>query len=269
MKLILFLLIATTLTASHPALKRLQYGRDWVYQSILINGEEVYQSTCASGGEKVIEERYEKIKQVLDQFKRPFTVLDLGANNGYFSLRILQDFDAVCVVVDETERLTDICTLNTDTNRLIHLRKQFSKDDIKELKKREHFDVVLALHVLHHVDDWKSWIDTLFQLGSEVIIETPSINDPINMHPNTKRLANHLTSLPMGKEIGRFPRKDDFDHMLWFSPNQKAAKRLGILPSTFLKLSGAYPKRSYVNELNKKHGSDQWILQGIDINQLN
>lgn len=253
-----------SLSASHPVMNRLQYGRDWMYQSILINGQEIFRSPCASGGGETIEQRYETIKQVLKQISHPFTVLDLGANNGYFSLRIAHDFDAVCVVVDGTERLTDICTLNSDTNRLIHLQKYFTKNDIRELARREHFDVVLALHVLHHVDDWKTWVNTLFELGDEIIIETPSINDPINKFPHTKQLAIYLTSLSHGIEIGRFPREDDFDHMLWFSQRGRSLDRLGILPSTFLHLSGGYPRRSYVEELNQKFGSDQWILQGID-----
>ncbi|MFZ0566167.1 MAG: methyltransferase domain-containing protein [Chlamydiales bacterium] len=255
----------SSLFASQPVMKRLGYGRDWVYQPILINGEKVFQSRVGNA----FEQRYETIKQILSRIDGPFTVLDLGANNGYFSLRIAHDFDAVCVLVDGTERLSDICTLNTDTNRLIHIQKYFKKNDIRELARREHFDVVLALHVLHHVDDWMTWVNTLFELGDEVIIETPSVNDPINQFPRTKQLAIYLTSLSNGVEIGRFPRKEDFDHMLWFSQRGRSTGRVGILPSTFLHLStGGYPKKSYVEELNRKFGTDKWVLQGIDYTPL-
>lgn len=260
----LLTLLTATINAEHPALKRLKYGPDWIYQSIVINGEEVFHSPCESGGGEVVELRYEALKPILSTFDRPFTVLDLGANNGYFSLRILRDFDAVCVVVDGTERLSDICSLNTETNRLIHLQKYFTKHDLQALAAREHFDVVLALNVLHHVDDWSAWVQKLFQLGDEVIIETPSENDPINRFAQTKELARYLTSLPEGSLIGQFPRHDDLDYMLWFSHKRVGANRLGILPSTFLDLSGAFPKRSYVDELNQKYGRDQWVLQGVD-----
>lgn len=249
---------------AHPAAKRLQYGRDWNYQPIIINGEEIISSINASGGSEIIQKRYEAIKHVLDQYDRPFTVLDLGANNGYFSLQIAKDFDAVCVLVDGTERLTDICTLNTNTNKLIHLQKNFTKQDIIELGSHEHFDVILALHVLHHVDDWRTWVNTLFVLGDNVIIETPSENDPINRFEHTKQLARYLTSLPNGVQIGSFPRGDTYDHMLWFCQNRADTKRLGILPSTFLLLNGGFPKKSYVEEINAKHGADAWILQGVD-----
>ena len=249
---------------AHPAMKRLRYGPDWDYQPILINGEEVYTSRNASGGSTIIQERYAAIKQVLSQYDRPITVLDLGANNGYFSLKIAEDFDACCVLVDGTERLTDICTLNAERNRVIHLQKRFNKADIQELARREHFDVVLALHVLHHVDDWKAWVHTLFALGDNVIIETPSVDDTINRWEHTKQLARYLTSLPSGVEIGTFPRNGVYDHMLLFSQTGVSTGRVGIVPSTFFRFSGAFPTRSYVQELDTRHGKDRWVLQGID-----
>lgn len=258
---------------AHPALKRLCYGPDWVYQSIYVNGEEVYHSNNASGGSHIIQSRYEAIKKVLDQYDRPFTVLDLGANNGYFSLKIAEDYDTVCVMVDRSERLADICALNTERNKIIYLQKDFKKNDIWELVRSEHFDVILALLVLHHVDDWRSWVDGLLQLGDNVIIEIPPVDDPINKNPKTKELATYLTKQPQAVEIGRFLRGEGiYDHMLWFCQNSistlRQKGRQGILPETFSKLSGAFPRRSFVEEMHQKiikqYGTDKWILQGID-----
>ena len=56
--------------------------------------------------------------------------------------------------------------------------------------------------------------------------------------------------------------------MLWFSQRNRSWGRIGILPSTFLRLSGGYPKKGYVEELNQKFGVDRWILQGIDFSPL-
>lgn len=64
--------------------KRLKYSTWWNYQSIIVNGKVIYDTKQVSGGEQIIWERYEAMKQVLDQYKRPFTVLDIGANNGFF-----------------------------------------------------------------------------------------------------------------------------------------------------------------------------------------
>ena len=60
------------------------------YQDIFINGETV------ATGYRMCAERYEAIKKVLDKYKRPITVLDIGASQGYFSFRIASDYPSVC-----------------------------------------------------------------------------------------------------------------------------------------------------------------------------
>ncbi|NGX53782.1 MAG: tRNA (mo5U34)-methyltransferase [Chlamydiae bacterium] len=270
--LVCFCIFSDQTVFGHPAMKRLKYGRDWAYQSIIVNGDEIFKSINASGGSWIIYDRYEAIKSVLKQYNRPFTVLDLGANNGFFSIKIAEDFDAVCVMIDGSERLTDICTLNTERNKIIHFQKHFNHAEIVELSKQEHFDVILALHVLHHVDNWRGWVDTLFQMGDNVIIETPSADDPINKFEHTKQLARYLTSLPNAVQIGAFPRHDKFDHMLWFCQNNngfnQAPFRLGIKPTSFFKFNGRFPTQSYVHELDgiikNQCGDVSWVLQGVD-----
>lgn len=254
----------------HSAEKRLKYGRDWMYQPILINGVEVLKSSNASGGSQIIYDRYRAIQQVLNLYQKPFKVLDLGANNGFFGFKIAEDYEAMCVLVDGTERLTDICILNTDYNKVIHLKKMFNKNDIAMLSQREHFDVVLALLVLHHVDDWKAWAEALFKLADNVIIEFPNVDDPINQTEQTKQLARFLISLPSGVTIGSFPRGNSYDRMIWFCQNSnfQSPSKLGIDPSTFTLFNGSFPSKSYVDEVGKKiqrdYGNRKWLLQGID-----
>lgn len=273
MKLLCLFLTVISFSLFGSVAKRLQYGNDWNYQTILVNGKEVQTSYNASGGSQIIYDRYEAIRGVLKQYNRPFTILDLGANNGFFSLKIAEEFDAVCVMVDGSERLTEICTLNTDRNKIIHFQKRLTQADIIKLAELEHFDVVLSLLVLHHVDNWRLWLDALFKMSDNLIIETPAINDPINKQENTKKLASYLTALPSGKQIGQFPRGQGInDHMLWFCQNQKSfdvpAKQWGISPATFFLFNGAYPTKSYVNEIDGKIKAQNkgkgWVLQGVD-----
>jgi hypothetical protein len=52
------------------------------YQDILVNGENI------KSGIRVCENRYQIIEEyILKNFKRPFTLLDLGSAQGYFSLK--------------------------------------------------------------------------------------------------------------------------------------------------------------------------------------
>jgi hypothetical protein len=63
------------------------------YQETWIKGcptGEAFQRECAS--------RYEPIKAVLGEYKRPFSVFDFGANMGYFTFRIAEDFPQATVI---------------------------------------------------------------------------------------------------------------------------------------------------------------------------
>ena len=172
-KYILFLLLITVnvllALSKEEILENFVHEEYCFYQDILINGELLKQGTgpdCAS--------RYKAIKKSLQSYRnRPIKVLDIGANNGYFSLRIAQDFDALCVMFDFSDSLTDICRLNDKVDGLIYFKKELSLEDLKILAQEEHFDVVLALNVIHYMASWKEMIDVIFALGNTIIIENP------------------------------------------------------------------------------------------------
>ena len=51
------------------------------------------------------EEKYESIKTFLQNYQRPITLLDIAPLQGDYSLRIAHDFDAVCVMIDNGEKV--------------------------------------------------------------------------------------------------------------------------------------------------------------------
>ena len=99
MRSLFLLLTLSSILFADPAVERLKYGKDWSYQPIFFNGKEVLKSTNGSGGDQIIFDRYKAIKSILDKYEHPIKVLDIGANNGFFSLQILEDYEAVCVIV--------------------------------------------------------------------------------------------------------------------------------------------------------------------------
>jgi len=115
------------------------------YQDIIINNKIVKRGRGPS-----CESRYQAIKKILAQFKRPITVLDIGAAEGYMSLRIANDFDATCVMIEHPSGesagfLKRLCELNTNRENLVLLYKKITADELKLLSECEHFDVVIAL----------------------------------------------------------------------------------------------------------------------------
>ena len=242
------------------------YGYLWDYQPILINGEEVSKGTYnGTGLSAVMYERYERgIKPLLKELEGPIKVLDLGANNGFFSLMISRDFDALCLMVDTTDRLADICEANDQNGQLLYLKKKLSPSDLLKMAKKEHFDLILALHFLHNVEDWREWVEPLSQLGDHLILETPCFDDPRVGNPkNCNAIASHYLSLPNSLQLEGFPRgyEGAYDFFMWIKyPPFQGEKKVGISLSTFLELNGAFPRRSFIEPLRKLERRGEVIL---------
>ncbi len=64
------------------------------YQDILINGE------IAQKGTQLCAPRLELVRPILDQYSRRFSLLDIGAMEGYFTFRIAKEYDAICTMIE-------------------------------------------------------------------------------------------------------------------------------------------------------------------------
>jgi SAM-dependent methyltransferase len=238
------------------------YDSDWVYQDLWINGEILHKGCgpdCAL--------RYEALRPLLNQFDRPFSVLEIGSNNGYFCLRIANEYDATCVMMDGTDRLKKICEANSSLKRIIYLQKFVDYRDLQKLAETEHFDVVLCFHVLHHVN-WRPFFSALLKLGDYVVIETPPENDGfVNLKPTIPEIARYLLSLPQGIQIGSFVRQSPEikDHMILFpnvdrpSYQPQTFPLPGISLETFYRFNGVYPN------IPRKKVPRKWHLMGQDM----
>jgi SAM-dependent methyltransferase len=140
------------------------------YQELWINGpvNVEHQRGCES--------RYQAIKKVADRFNRPFSVFDFGGNTGYFSLRLSQDYDAFCAMIDN-KNAADIIAQN-EPSKIVAMQGHIGPDIIEPLARSEHFDIVLVLSVLHHVADWKRALNAFLDMGNVVLIEIPGGNEP-------------------------------------------------------------------------------------------
>lgn len=140
------------------------------YQPLFIKGKEYgdYQRACAP--------RYEPIKEALEKrYSRCISVLDLGANFGYFGTRLAYDMGCVSVLVD-TKPLHRVLEGNAPSTT-IWLNARLGADHLRRLARSESFDVVLALNVVHHIPDWKGAVDALLEMGETVIFELPGKGD--------------------------------------------------------------------------------------------
>lgn len=152
------------------------------YTALYHNVPEVYNDVYIQGrvvrfGVRQCASRYEALLPLLRRFKRPFTMLDIGANSGYFSFRAASEFNCTAVAVDNYPLLPDYAAQNALSNVMV-LHKTLSLNELQQLSACEHFDVVLALNVLHHFGEdaiRAAW--AVLAMGDHIIIETPPPDD--------------------------------------------------------------------------------------------
>jgi len=161
------------------------------YQDTWINGQ------LAESGKRECAERYEIIRQFCATLNQPFTVCDIGANMAYFGLRLIEDFDCYVIAFEfhQFDQRAKIISLNK-TTKLIYMNRKISLSDLDILKQFCHFDLILALSVLHHVPgSVREWIERLKEFTDNLIIEM-ALDD--SRRPETRKEY----VIPEGKILG-------------------------------------------------------------------
>lgn len=128
-----------------------------------------------ASGYRECAERYEVVRRwCATTFSKPFTVCDIGANEGYFGIRLCEDFPDCTVVAFEFDRFEQRAARVRAANatRMLYCRRKLSLADVHIASAVARFDLVLALSVLHHMaEPQDAWVRALRALGRNVILE--------------------------------------------------------------------------------------------------
>lgn len=155
-------------------------------------------------GDRGCADRYAMIRPVLEAYRRPMTLWDLGANLGYFGCRAADDFGAVSLMVDARPVLAHVCAENAIPTT-VAMTRALTAEDLTELAASEHADVVLALNVLHHMPDWREALPAVLALGETVLIETPGEGDTGSAHYETSQAILEALWAYGPEQIGTSP----------------------------------------------------------------
>ena len=208
---------------SKPKIYENNFSKIDTYNDVRINGETV------SSGYRNSEKRYDEIFQFCKKFNRPISVLDLGAAEGYFTFRLSEDFSGVFVAVENNpqRKLLELCIKNSNHNILL-LDKQMNLKHLKHLKEVQHFDIVLALNIIHHFEEpFQDILETLVSMSSFCFMEHPnSLED--NATKNSHRLKTEKLKLEKFK-----PKLLNTNQSgLGNSSNQKLERDMWLLENT-------------------------------------
>ena len=193
-----------------------------LYQDQWINGEVVKK------GKVDCEGRYAALKKMFDFYKKPFTLLDIGSNFGYYSIRAAEDYDAICILVEsedeESKKLLELISKSDKRDNFIVLKNRIKLDELMELSTCEYFDVVLALNVIHHFPNSTTEVcDTFMKLGDNLIVESPSVDDKGACGQNNLQTIKDYFDKQDTEKLGTFSRhtsKAQAD-MLWVKTTKK------------------------------------------------
>jgi 2-polyprenyl-3-methyl-5-hydroxy-6-metoxy-1,4-benzoquinol methylase len=208
---------------SKPKIYENNFSKIDTYNDVRIKGETVF------SGYRNSEKRYDEIFQFCKKFNRPISVLDLGAAEGYFTFRLSEDFSGVFVAVENNpqRKLLELCIKNNNRNILL-LDKQMNLKHLKHLKEVQHFDIVLALNIIHHFEEpFQDVLETLVSMSSFCFMEHPnSLED--NSTKNSHRLKTEKLRLEKFKP--KLLNKNQSG--LGNSSNQKLERDMWLLENT-------------------------------------
>ncbi len=174
------------------------------YQDIYVRGSVVKK---ASYQERFLEDRFAIVDSILKRYKRPFTLLDIGAAQGYFSIRGAEKYPKSVFVMLEgsnpvhpkiSQQLASICELNRHLLNLIWLDSPIILKDLENLSLCEHFDVSLLLNIVHWFPkEWKDIIDAVCLMSQVVVVEVPPVEEtlPTDQLQLRREIHRYLSAL--------------------------------------------------------------------------
>ena len=255
-----------------------KYGHEQ-YQDIIINNEIIKKATRNRAESEL---RFRIIQDILDRYMRPFTMLDIGASQGYYSFRTAHNYDCVCVMIEGDNahypkvgrQLLDLCKANTSLENIILLNKHITLPDLKRLSECESFDVVLALNIIHWFGDrWQQVADAVLAMGDKIIIETPPLENfaTSELNNNRKSIQDYL-SYRGAKIIAEVPRhtSDNTSFIYFFETEKKTLNRKQwLMPAgqcDHLIIDSNYKTKTLVKKLSGPQGTraNKWV-PGINL----
>lgn len=228
-------------SAWHPA----GFRYETYYQDVWVKGKPIIR------GGRECELRFWAIYNALKGFKKPLKVLDIGANMGYFSIRLSEKIPGTYAMIEGHEStagaLLKICKLNNNPSLFLFKRK-LCLQDLIDLRAREKFDVVMALSIVHHFEEpYQQVFETLMTLGNKLVFEPPIaeentlnqariVREPLDLDRVKKKL---LIKVPTGSRYkGNWLRPT---YLIDCISDASYATMQGVSTDTFRFMNGIYP----------------------------
>jgi hypothetical protein len=142
---------------------------------------------------------------------------------------LAEDFSGVFIAVESNpeRKLLELCVKNNNRKVLL-LDKQMNLKNLKNLKEVQHFDIVLALNIIHHFDEpFQDVLDTLVSMSSFCFMEHPNSLENESTK-NSQRLEKEKLKLDSFEPILLNKNESGLGNLF----NQKLERNLWLLKNT-------------------------------------
>lgn len=202
------------------------------FQDLIIDNQIVFKSPNSD----YCQQRYTFIESYIKAWSKLFdcqqllTMIDCGAAQGYFSFKLAHELHMKSVMVedgqasctydtDHVDYLLLLCALNKTCETMV-LVNSIDAHMLHYLNLWEHFNVVLALNVLHYLKDWQECLSTMLELGDLVFVEVP-VN---NGNATLKAIHEHVKNMNVKKDQELFVRPSGKKTIMYVFAKRPAKK---------------------------------------------
>lgn len=209
---------------------------------------------------------YTFIKSILDQYKRPFTLLELCPYPKHYSTFFSPKYpDSAFIMLEKSINTEKILNKVTEKNKnTILLSIDISKKNIKRLHQCEHFDVLLLHNIKNNFNkNWKIFLEYFCCMADNIVIEIS--------HQNQKNIQK-IEAYMETKNIGKICKKEttEASTFLWvITTTEKRLKRiLWIFPSASKRnkyfIKSNFKNKTLIKKFSNKTKTSPWI-PGINL----
>ena len=232
-------LIALFVLLNFPIWSYIDFNEKYAQEQDIVVGLEVKKKRSFPWDSLTTHEH--QLFTILNQFERPFSVIDIGCRQAYYSLLIAEKYRAVVTLLEGNysyfpwllRQTYSILEANSRLNNLIFLPVKPLVSQIENLATCEHFDVVLLMNPIGSFQgNWKDGVAASLKLGFIVLVERPAIFQEMGLEDQNRirELERYL------KTAGGEPlRAEDFSQgvlYLFKFPRRVLTKTTFILPKT-------------------------------------
>ena len=137
------------------------------YNPKILNGKIV------EDGSRSSMDRYKVISSHCKKYKRPISVLDLGAAEGFFIQMLATEYKGFFTAIECDPSRDLFNTFKSEGKQNIYLlEKRMNLNDLKSIAEVQYFDIVLALSVVHHFQEpFQEVVDTIMSMCNYCFFE--------------------------------------------------------------------------------------------------